>query len=175
MDSVDAFLIRVPPERWPADALTNDEVVGELILSSRMTPGARLALEESWCAIHILLTWELPIPKHEALRRGMSWEDDSLENIFMGGTPTTCTGFFGPVCYMAPAEMQRLNQKLATISPAQFEASYDVDYLMEYRVPPDTWDDLPHARQWLVQHYKALQAFYQQTADRGDGLLILLQ
>lgn len=39
----------------------------------------RTLVLDDYVAIHFLLSAEPPIPKHETLRRGISWDDDSLE------------------------------------------------------------------------------------------------
>jgi len=76
------------------------------------------------------------IPRHEALKRGISWDDDSLENVLLGGLPTPFQTVFGPARYVDPGRVGVLGEKLSKVAPEAFNDWYDPEYLTELKVPP---------------------------------------
>jgi len=131
-----------------------------------------LDLDEAWAALHFVLTSEYPIPRDEALRRGVAWDDDSLENVLMGGSDTAYRTSGGAVRYVAPESVERMGEKLSELSPDEFRNWYDADELLENDVPPGTWDQEGESLEWLVAYYQRLVDFYRNAAANREGLLI---
>lgn len=100
-----------------------------------------LNLGESWCGIHFVITGDYPIPKQEALQRGISWDDDSLENVLMGGSPTPYHTSVDVSRYLKPKEVAQMAEKLSNLTVEQFEEWYDSQALMEEHIPPEIWNE----------------------------------
>jgi hypothetical protein len=168
---VDAQLIRVSPKRdW---ATAGSAAVAREVEAAQGSERI-LDLEKAWAGIHFLLTAEVPITREDAIRLGISWDDDSLENALMGGRPTDLETSSGPVRYLDSDEISRIAAKLADISIEEFSDRYDPDALTEEQIPPDVWDNESEARDWLASSYAKLREFYQETAAQNAGLLIYL-
>jgi hypothetical protein len=167
---MDAFLVRVP--KLDGDAVLKSAEAARRIIAEAGT--SQLDLGEYWLALHFLLSGETPIPKHEALRRGLSWDDDSPENILMGGEPTPFMSSFGPARYLHPERVAHLATKLAGLSVAEFQARYNPEDLRAEDMPPGGWDDGGEALARLCRYFKDLAAFYNKAAAHGDGMLIYM-
>jgi hypothetical protein len=168
---MDAFLVRVP--KLDGDAvLKSADAARKIIAATAGTPP--LDLGEYWIALHFLLSGETPIPRHEALRRGLSWDDDSPENILMGGAPTPFMSSFGPARYLHPEQVERLATKLAGLSVAEFQARYNPEDLRAEDISPGGWDDGGEALARLSRYFEELVAFYTKAAAHGEGMLIYM-
>ncbi|HEX2033297.1 MAG TPA: DUF1877 family protein, partial [Chloroflexota bacterium] len=154
--------------------LTTSAAVGAAIEQARSVPGALLDLGESWAALHFLLTGEIPMPREEALRRGVAWDDASLENVLMGGQVTSFRSPVGAARYLAPAQVAHLAQELARITPEAFAERYDAAALAEEHIPPGPWGDDPQTQTWLVDVFRQLVEFFGAAAGAGEGVLVLL-
>lgn len=164
---MDAYYITVDP------AQANDkETLERLIEESGVDPSLRFSLEDSWAAIHLILTGSPPIPKTEALKRGISWDDQSLENVIMGGEATPVKDAFGAARYLSSREVAFLAQKLAAVSDEEFKRNYDADELEDYQIPPGDWDD--EALQWLLRNFHGLQASFASAAKGNKALFIYI-
>jgi hypothetical protein len=170
---MDAFLVRVP--KADADGvLKSADVVRKIIESAEDNGDFKLDLGEYWAALTFMLSGEMPIPKHEALRLGISWDNDSLENVLMGGEPTPFKASFGPARSVDPEQVARLATKLADLSVDEFMKWYDPKELLKERIPPETWDDQSETRALIGHVFEELVAFYKRAAAHGDGILIYL-
>jgi hypothetical protein len=168
---MDAQLVRVP-ETDAAGLLRSQETGRALLQRARSRDDQVLDLGEAWAGIHVTLTAEPIIPRHEALKRGIAWGDDSLENVLMGGLPTPLMTSFGPARYLAPRWVQVLADTLFGVSPEAFLEGFDPSYLTQLQVPPGEWKG-PEAREELRTKYAELVAFFQQAAERREGILIV--
>jgi Domain of unknown function (DUF1877) len=168
-----AHLVRVPAAQTqglPEDA----GAAGAALERGRSTPGAALDLDEAWAPLHFVLTDELPIPRDEALRRGLEVSDSPLETAILGGQPTPYGTTYGVVRYLSPPTVQRVSRALDALSAEDVQARYDPDWLREMRVPMVWADTVAEERAWLGAHYQRLRAFYRQAAGAGDAVLSYL-
>ena len=170
---MDGFVISVAPEDVAA-LFGSAESAAAVIERTQALPDARLELDDAWIALHFLLSGELPMPKDEALRRGQRWDADSFESVLMGGEPTSFEGFYGAARYLPPAEVALLARKLGALTPADFAARYDPAAFARNRILPAIWDDEPHARRWLGEHFFRLVRFYETAAAAERGLMIYM-
>ena len=60
----------------------------------------------------------------------------------------------------------------AVVSPEAFLEGFDPSYLTQLQVPPGEWKG-PEAREELRTKYAELVAFFQQAAERREGILIV--
>jgi hypothetical protein len=163
------YIIRVLP-----DTILNKHVsFDEIVKKSFDDPATCLDLDESWAGIHFTLTDEYPIPREDALQKGIAWDDTSLENVLMGGTATAHQGSYGRARYLTPQDVAFFAKKLDAISLEQFEQWYDAEWLLENHIPPEIWDE-DDARGWLVSYFARLKDFYQGAASNSEGLLMYM-
>ena len=170
---MDGFVIAVSPAEG-VELLRSEAAVAALIERSRTSADERLQLDDAWAALHFLLTGEVPLPKDEALRRGLSWDDAALENVLMGGAATPFQGFYGAARYLDPAEVRRLAPKLAALNAVDFADRFEPAAFRRSNVQPAIWDDEVTARRWLAEHFWRLVRFYGAAAERERGLLIYM-
>jgi hypothetical protein len=168
---MDAYLARVS-EAESKDILISADAVSRVIAGTRDDAERKLDLGEAWAGLHFVLTAEVPIPKQEALLRGLSWDDDSLENVLMGGEPTKYRDSFGVARYLSTEEVARMTDKLSDLSVERFKGFYEADALMEYGIPPAIWEDQFESRDWLARYYYQLVGFFRSASSSGDGILI---
>jgi hypothetical protein len=165
---MDAYLINVPSHDV-GKLLERAEEVRKVIEGNNRP----LDIEDAWIALHFLLSAEEPIPKGEALRRGVSWDDNSMENILMGGTDTPHNGSFGPTRLMDPDEVKRMSALLSSINIDDFAERYDPEALEDIDMPRGDWNS-EESRQWLLNSFEMLKRFYFETAEKGDALLLYI-
>ena len=168
---MDAYLARVSAAE-SRDILVSADAVSRVIAWARIDASRRLDLDEAWAGLHFVLTAEVPIPKHEALLRGLSWDDTSLENVLMGGEPTTYGDSFGVARYLKAEEVALMAGKLSDLSVERFKGFYEADALIEYGILPAIWEDQLDSRDWLARYYYQLVDFFRSAASSGDGILI---
>jgi Domain of unknown function (DUF1877) len=161
---MDAYYIKVDPEQ-----VNDKDALERLIEESSRDATLGLSLGDSWAAIHLVLTGTPFIPKFEAKKRGISWDDQSLENVIMGGEATPVKDAFGAARYLSPRDIDFLAQRLAAISDEEFKNNYDADELEDYQIPPGDWDD--EALQWLLRNFHDLKAYFESAAKENKGLL----
>jgi hypothetical protein len=168
-----AHLVRVPAAQ--AHGLAEDApAVAAALERGRSAPGASLDLDEAWAPLHFVLTDELPIPRDEALRRGLEVSDSPLETAILGGQPTPCGSTYGVVRYLSPPTVQGVSRALDALSTEDVQARYDPDWLREMGVPMVWADTVAEERTWLGAYFQRLRAFYRQAAGAGDALLSYL-
>lgn len=170
---MEVFLIRIPGKQ-ASSLLENPAFFQQLLHPTKALSWERLDLGETWPGLHFVLTGELPISRPEALKAGLSWEEDSLENVLLGGEEVPHGANWGPARYLEPEKVARLAQKLSTISVEQFRERYDAEYLEEEGIPPGDWNDLPRVLDELSEHFRQLVSFYQRAAAARDGLLVCM-
>jgi hypothetical protein len=136
--------------------------------------GSELDLGPAWAALHFLIAAEIPMPKPVALERGLSWSEDSLANVLMGGSETAYRASFGPARYLKAAEVQRFAGRLLGLNADEIIHRYDPAALAEENIPPGPWNDDSPTREWLRGRFVALADFYRTTAASGDGLLLYM-
>lgn len=165
---MDAHLARVELHNA---GLHDAESVHRVIAQARKE-SRTLDLNESWAALHFLLTSEYPLPRYEAVERGIVWDDDSLENVLMGGDSTAYRTSFGVARYLSPSQVRRMYAQLSKLAVEEFIQRYDAETFIEEGIPPDRSDDSLETRHWLEQAFKSLVEFYRLAATNDDGVLI---
>lgn len=170
---MDAYLLRVAAADAD-DILSSADAARQAIANRSKAPDHLLNLEESWAAMHYMLSGEVPFPKPEALRRGVSWDDDSLENVLMGGEPVPYKGSFGPARYLNPQTVAAMSERLTIRGIEGFLEAYNPEAMTSHNIPPGDWDDAAETRDWLGAHFEKLAAFYKAAATAGDGVLIYM-
>jgi hypothetical protein len=169
----DAYLVRVPPAET-AGFLDDSGAVAGAMERGRARRGASLELGEAWAPLHFVLTDEVPIPRDEALRRGLEVSDNPLEEAILGGEPTPSGTTYGVVRFLPPDAVRRVAGALAGVAAETVEARYDPDWVREMRVPMVWADTEAEERAWLGDSYRRLVAFYRDAAAAGDAVLSYL-
>ncbi len=164
--STNLALIRVPSAR--GKKLVDDaDAVYELVSDS--PPDARLELGDGWLALHVLLTAEMPMPRHAALERGVEWDDASLENALMGGEATPYEDAFTVARFLTPAQVKLAAKALAKVKVPSLPDRFD-DEVEE--MLPASWRDVDAAAARLTASAQTLISWYQRAADAGEGMLL---
>lgn len=148
--------------------------VWELVASLQDDPSRLLNLGEVWCGLHFVLTGEVPILRYEAIQRGTSWHEDSLENILMGGEPTAYECAFGLVRYVTPESVAYMAPRLVGVSVSDLKMWYDPELLIENSIPPEIWREDASALQWLLDNFGKLKTFHHNAVQQKLGLLIYI-
>jgi Domain of unknown function (DUF1877) len=167
----DALLARVPG-RQVDELLTSGEAVRATLRASEGEPGRSMTLED-WPAIHFVLTGEAPIPREEAIRRGIEWHDDALENALLGGVATPFGSSFGPARCLRPDEVSQMARELEAVDVDDLVEQFDPEALEEEGIPPPGWNEEPERADHLAAAVGELASFYRTAAAHGDGLLIV--
>jgi hypothetical protein len=169
---MDLRLIKIAPSDSEG-ILTNNEVVENIICKtdSSSSPSHQdlLDLDDSFGGLHFTLTGEYPIPKNEAIKGGMKWYDDSLENVLMGGASTPYRDSLSYARYLDPEETAQIAKYLLDVSVEKFREDYSSDELEEVEIFPGYWDK---DGEWLIGYFKKLTEFYKAALDEGKGILI---
>jgi hypothetical protein len=169
---MDLRLIKVSPSDSEG-ILADDEVVRDIIcqVDSSGSPSHSdlLDLDDSFGGLHFTLTGEYPIPKNEAIKGGMKWYDDSLENVLMGGAPTPYGDSLSCARYLNSEEVAQISKYLLDVSVEKFREDYSSDELEEVEIFPGYWDK---DGEWLIGYFKKLTEFYKAALAEGKGILI---
>jgi hypothetical protein len=163
-----ADLVRVPTTDTD-DSSPDPATVARLLDAADEGPQT-LHLGVWWAGVHFLLSGEGPLPRHEAARRGIAWNADSLENALMGGVLSGYEDALGGVRYLDPATVTIVAQQLTRLTGTDLAARYDTEALTDERIPPGPWTDLERGH--LLRSTASLTSFYRLAAANGDGVLI---
>jgi hypothetical protein len=170
---MNAYLVRFKTQN-SENNLEFPEAIQSVIKKAQHQTDHFLNLDESWYGIHFVMTDEYPITKTEAQQRGISWDDDSLENIIMGGSSTPYKTSFGAARYLNPQQVERMAEKLEHLNVDKFKEWYNPEVLMSENMPPLNWDKGNTMRDWLVGYFKKLVEFYKAAASAGESILIYI-
>lgn len=169
---MDLFILSLTPSE--VMSVTQGANVWKLVSLLQDDPSRLLNLGEAWCGLHSVLTGEVPILRYEAIQRGTSWYEDSLENILMGGEPTAYECAFGMVRCVDSAMVADMMPRLAGVSVTDLESWYDPELLIENSIPPEVWYKDAFALQWLSDNFVKLKSFYRDAFQQSYGLLIYI-
>lgn len=150
----------------------DDQLVREILDGLK---GKTVSIHDAWPALHFTLTGELPIPREEALNRGIEFPNDPLEVILMGGVPTGVLTEFGPARFISPDEVRQGAEMLTSVSDHDFEDWFDADDLEDERIPPAGWSSDADRLPKLIDALRTMRTFYAQAAREGSGILIAFE
>ncbi|MBD2609891.1 DUF1877 family protein [Nostoc punctiforme FACHB-252] len=170
---MNAYLVRVYREDGEK-IISSSKTVENVIKQAQNQSDRVLDLDESWYGIHFVMTAEYPIPKDEAQRRGISWNNESLENVILGGSPTPYKTMFGAARYLNPEEVAQMAEKLNNLTVDKFKEWCDPETLIEEQIPPVNWDENSTLCDWLSDYFKKLLELYKSAASVGDGILVYI-
>ncbi len=125
-------------------------------------------LGDWWPLVHVALTGEAPMPRDVAHARDVEWDDDSFENVLMGGEATSYADDLSFARVMKPRDVLRWSARLAEVSPRQLADS--LDHEMMSFAPRGA--DLEEARHELTARFTQLRACYLTAATAGHALLV---
>src|SRR5690348_5639321 len=125
-------------------------------------------LGEYWPALHYTLSGESPMPRYVALAKGVEWDDDSLENVLMGGEATPYEDGLCVARVLAPKTVKTLATKLRELTPEKVMDLVD-DGIDEF-LPAD-W---PRATKCavVVGPFNRLVECFAAAANASEGILL---
>ncbi|MFC9242770.1 DUF1877 family protein [Streptomyces sp. NPDC057136] len=165
-----ATFSEVPSRADQEFALTGDEI--KRLLDGN---GNSISIQDTWPALHFTLTSEVPIPKEEALRRGVDFPADPLEEVLMGGSATSVRTAFGPVRLLTLPEVRQSAQLLSAVTIDDFTDWFDAEALENEHIPPAGWPQEHHRLDDLLAAFIAVRDFYEQAAAKDSGILIAFE
>lgn len=123
--------------------------------------GEPLGLAQTWHGLHFLLT-------------GSSQEGEPpLKNAVLGGHPVGEDLGYGPLRYLEPAEAVAVAAALDDLSRSDLSRRYDAPAMEAARLYPGGWDE-PENREWLLDAFDEVKAYYAEARGRGHGMLLYL-
>lgn len=123
--------------------------------------GEALGLAQAWHGLHYLLTG-----------RAIGGERP-LAQALLGGREVGEDLGYGPLRLLAPGEVAAVARALDDLDRADLARHYDAAAMEEMRLYPGGWD-APENREWLLEAFDELKAYYGRARDRGHGMLLLL-
>lgn len=153
-----------------SDLLDSDERK----LRALLADGSResLEIEDAWPALHFTLSGEVPIPKEEAMKRGIQFPASKFEQIFMGGAATSMDTMGGPVRMFTFAEVQLNSEILGSVSDGDLTELYEPAALDDMNIPPAGWSDDTGRLGDLLLAFKEMKQFYRRAAEDRVGILL---
>ena len=117
-----------------------------------------------------MLSGDVPIPRPEALRRGLAWDERSLENVLMGGQATPYRDSLGAARVLSPRQVAWLAKRLDERGVEAIMDSLDIGAMRDEGVLPTEDDEgvagLRRRLEFLVEFYRAAAA--------GDAMLVYI-
>jgi len=138
-----------------ADALVfpEDEAESDLALD----------IDKSWHLIHFLLngaTWEGTPP--------FGW-------VVLGGRelPNTDAGY-GPYRVLEPEEVKSASVALEKVAAEELWSRFRLDVVRKADIYPSGWIGSGQERDYILHHYRALQAHFARAASKNEGMLLYI-
>jgi hypothetical protein len=127
-------------------------------------PEHSMDVDKAWHGIHFLLNGTADSG------------DGPLALTVLGGEPMGEDMGMGPARVLRPDEVKAVAAALATITPEQFASNYDPAKMTKLQIYPDAiWErDGSEGLAYIVDNFEPLVAFYQETAARGDGMILVI-
>lgn len=131
-----------------------------------VTEEGAVDLGTQWPALHYVLSSEAPMPRHVALDEGLEWDDDSLENVLMGGEPTPYADALTVARVLLPSSVGTLANKLRAVGDIRADVDDSVD---EYFL-----GDLSATEEvaTIVGLYERVAGCFALASDAGEAILL---
>lgn len=162
--SITAVLVAIAPTELAK--LSDLHAIGRFFLNQMAQEDSPkvLDLDTSWQGLHYLLT-------------GSAYEGEAPYSLpILGGAEVGPELVYDAVRCLVAEQVQVVAEALATMDLETLQARYDPAALAAAEIyPPEIW--LREGAQgfaYLAEHYGRLQQFYQQSAQRGDAMLLAL-
>lgn len=163
------------PAGGTAAVLDDPDLVRGLLDSATRGDLHAITIEGAWPGFHVTLSGEPPIPKEEALEKGVTFPASPYENVLMGGSATLVQSEFGAVRYQSPEEIRGNAELLAEITVDEFMELFDPDFLDSMGVPPDGWSLDADREAEMRSAFLDVVTFHERAADHGSGVLIVFE
>lgn len=108
------------------------------------------------------------MPRHIALEQDLGWDDESLENVLMGGEPTPYEDALTVARVLDPATVRALGAKLQSVTPEDMWSR--VDRGIDEYLPSD-WP-LPKKRSTVLALFLRVQDCFVAAAAADEGILL---
>lgn len=148
-------LRQVPATLIPA---IHDKAARRTALEAVMD-SAGLSVDKAWDGLTALLEFECT--------------NGPLEGVPVVGVDTG----YGPPQLVTPEEVQQCARELSAITEERLREAYDPDGMAADDRYPNIWDRADERESnldWLLAVFRDVRAFYQDAAQRGNGVLFFL-
>ncbi|WP_127533392.1 YfbM family protein [Paenibacillus kobensis] len=127
-----------------------------------------LYLDKSWHAIHYLLN-------------GAAWEGEvPLIHTVLGGTPIgepdeeEENEDYNPTRYLTAEQVKQIHDALSVISEEELLRRYNPEHMTELDIYPSIdWDE-DGEREYVMDYYRELVAYYQEAAKNNEAMLLYM-
>lgn len=130
--------------------------------------GHRLDLDKSWDALNYLLTGHTLDTIEEA-------EPPLSDIIFSGQILDEDQDLgYGPAQYLEPEQVKEIHSALTGISVSDIREKYDAGVMNEKNVYPAAWKDNEEDKNFILDSFEDLKAFYEDAAEEGQSVISFL-
>jgi hypothetical protein len=123
--------------------------------------GEALGIAQAWHGLHFLLTGSA------------IGGEPPLADAVVGGREVGEDLGYGPLRILEPDEAAAVAGALDDLDRADLARRYDPPVMEEMRLYPGGWDE-PENREWLLDAFDELKAYYGKARDQGHGMLLFL-
>lgn len=135
--------------------------IEDLLFSEEEDEGV-LDLDKAWHGIHYLLNQS-------------AWEgEEPLFNAVLGGSPIGDDLGYGQARSLTPAQVKQVAAALPVINEGNLANYYHPEEMNELPLYPDIDWQAAEEGDYLLSYYKEMYAYYQQAAEKGEGMLLYI-
>jgi hypothetical protein len=99
-------------------------------------------------------------------------ERHQSSNAVLGGSELTDEDLgHGPARYLEPAEVAAVAEALSRVSAEELWSRFDESRVVAEEV---YWSADPEGREYALENYRALRAFFDRAAEAGDAVILWL-
>lgn len=81
---------------------------------------------------------------------------------------------YGPPCYLTDDQVKAVHAALSNISVANFKEKYDPNSMNAAKVYPGQWIDDDKSKNYVVDYFEELKAFYEKAARNNWSVICYL-
>ena len=126
--------------------------------------GTTVDLDQAWAGIHYLLT-------------GSAWSDELPLGFLTGAGKVLVEITVGhaPPRLLDAGEVRSVRDALAQVGEEELRSRFDPQELLAMQIYPEIWaDDPADTFAYLLENYRRLRKFVDETAGEGLGLVVLV-
>ena len=126
---------------------------------SGRAPGQEVDLDRAWSILDFLLT-------------DRAGEGEGItSDVILGGIEFTEDLGTGPARYYRPKDVHRAARELIAIEPEELWKRFDLEAVETANVYPRGWSGSSSERDYVVEAFQRLKAFFVQAAKSGDAVI----
>ncbi|QOR68132.1 YfbM family protein [Cytobacillus suaedae] len=140
--------------------------IEELVLDSDEVQETALDIDKSWHGIYFLLSGEPDLEKPITSLVG---------EAILGGTEVGEDFGYGPMRYHEPTDVQNLYHELQKVSLTDLSNRFDIKKFSENNIYPMYRKWSLEDKDYLLENYEFLVAFYKKAAEEKEAILVVIE